>query len=100
MYKQKSLDSRDINYIYEDSWVWVNINSIKKKNMPLCREILEYYKNEDSIFCFFKGKVKQFVSNNEVKIFITLDDDYKNFKNNINYNIIENVKYLLPIDTN
>ncbi|EUD67251.1 hypothetical protein C922_02401 [Plasmodium inui San Antonio 1] len=100
MYKQKSLELRDINYVYENSWVWVNINSIKKKNGNLYKEIFEYYKNKNKIFCFFKGKVKQFVSKRDVEICISIDDNYVNFKNNINYNITENVKYLLPIDTN
>ncbi|KMZ86543.1 myosin heavy chain subunit [Plasmodium vivax Brazil I] len=100
MYKQKSLELRDINYVYENSWVWVNINSIKKKNGNLYKEIFEYYKNKNKIFCFFKGKVKQFVSTRDVEICISIDDNYINFKNNINYNITENVKYLLPIDTN
>ncbi|KJP90293.1 hypothetical protein AK88_00141 [Plasmodium fragile] len=100
MYKQKSLDLRDMNYVYENSWVWVNINSIKKKNGNLYKEIFEYYKNKNRIFCFFKGKVKRFVSSRDVEICISIDDNYINFKNNINYNITENVKYLLPIDTN
>ncbi|VTZ67967.1 myosin K, putative [Plasmodium chabaudi chabaudi] len=101
MYRQNSLESRDINYIYEDSWVWVNLNSIKNKNVGLYREILEYYRNKRRIyFCFFKGRVNRFVSNREVEIFIYIDDNYETLKNNINYEIIENVKYLLPIDTN
>ncbi|CRH00276.1 myosin F, putative [Plasmodium relictum] len=100
MFKQKSLELRDINYIYENSLVWVNINSIKKKNIPLYREIFDYYKNKNTIFCFFKGKVKKFVSKNEVEIHIYIDDDYNSSKNNINYSITENVKYLLPMDTN
>ncbi|WBY57188.1 myosin K [Plasmodium yoelii yoelii] len=101
MYKQNSLESRDINYIYEDSWVWVNLNSIKNKNVGLYREILEYYKNKrKTYFCFFKGRVNRFVSNKEVEIYIYVDDNYETLKNNINYEIIENVKYLLPIDTN
>ncbi|OTN64816.1 putative Myosin heavy chain subunit [Plasmodium knowlesi] len=100
MYKQKSLELRDINYVYENSWVWVNINSIKKKNGNLYKEIFEYYKNKNRIFCFFKGKVRRFVSNRDVEICISIDENYNNFKNNINYNITENVKYLLPIDSN
>ncbi|ETW54981.1 hypothetical protein PFUGPA_02804 [Plasmodium falciparum Palo Alto/Uganda] len=100
MYKQKSLESRDINYIYEDSFVWVHINSIKKKNSLLYREIYEYYKHRNSSFCFFKGSVKRFVSKNEVEIYIFIDDNYNTSKDDFNYNIIENVKYLLPIDTN
>ncbi|ANQ08358.1 Uncharacterized protein PCOAH_00027400 [Plasmodium coatneyi] len=100
MYKQKSLELRDINYVYENSWVWVNINSIKKKNGNLYKEIFEYYKNKNRIFCFFKGKVKRFVSSRDVEICISIDDNYTNFKSNINYNITENVKYLLPIDSN
>ncbi|KYN99040.1 putative myosin F [Plasmodium gaboni] len=100
MYKQKSLESRDINYIYENSFVWVHINSIKKKNSLLYREIYEYYKYRNSSFCFFKGSVKRFVSKNEVEIYIFIDDNYNICKDNFNYNIIENVKYLLPIDTN
>ncbi|CDO65204.1 myosin F, putative [Plasmodium reichenowi] len=100
MYKQKSLESRDINYIYENSFVWVHINSIKKKNSLLYREIYEYYKHRNSSFCFFKGSVKRFVSKNEVEIYIFIDDNYNTSKDDFNYNIIENVKYLLPIDTN
>ncbi|SPJ11121.1 myosin F, putative [Plasmodium sp. DRC-Itaito] len=100
MYKQKSLESRDINYIYENSFVWVHINSIKKKNGLLYREIYEYYKHRNSSFCFFKGNVKRFVSKNEVEIYIFIDDNYNTSKDDLNYNIIENVKYLLPIDTN
>ncbi|CRG96455.1 myosin F, putative [Plasmodium gallinaceum] len=100
MFKQRSLELRDINYIYENSLVWVNINSIKKKNIVLYREIFDYYKNKNKIFCFFKGRVKSFVSKNEVEIHIFIEDNYNSLKNNINYSITENVKYLLPMDTN
>ncbi|SBT77282.1 myosin F, putative [Plasmodium ovale] len=100
MYKQKSLESRDINYIYENSWVWVSINSIKKKNGVLYREIFDHYKNRNKIFCFFKGRVKKFVSSTEAEICIDINDNYDKLKNNVNYNIIENIKYLLPIDKN
>lgn len=102
MHKQKSLESRDLNYIYENSFVWVNINSIKKKNVGLCKAIQEYYKNKSSLFCYFKGQVRRFVSNSEVEIYIYIDGEGENgnIYENINYTIIEHVRYLLPVDTN